>query len=338
MAKARRSRNPAQRIRARTATAILAALLCASCTVRNSNVQRAQTPVADTSNSPLEQDKRAISGLTGVRVVLHADNFFSLPSPRPDTGCAGDAKAFHHPYSHAGTAPSPLPASAMDPQMSVLPAFLKNVSVDLTHANTPDSAGFPNQAYACSFGSGASAPPPTDCATFDTSAGYQTGYYTLYDQVCDGSGPIASADPALSKLLAGGIYFDLDRTALGEQENLLLHLTYFPLGTNNVVPGGSRAVTETESARFKVHLIRTGLTAYDLRAAFQPRHFTYADTDRFPQVVQTLAVLAPPTGQLRQDQILIPLAQDPAIDRIRVERYSGSGLLVEAVLHKAGTK
>ena len=41
-------------------------------------------------------------------------------------------------------------------------------------------------------------------------------------------------------------------------------------------------------------------------------------------------------GQIAQEQIFIPLSTDPNIDRIRIERYSGSGLLIDASLYRLG--
>ncbi|MCM2322863.1 MAG: hypothetical protein NDJ90_06340 [Oligoflexia bacterium] len=331
------------RLRALTGLGSLAALVTA-CSVSNPNAR--PTP-ASTATVTTNADAVAMAALTGVRVRFHADDHFPLATPRSDTACAGDTKTFYDPFSRTSDGPSPLPASALIPEMTIHPSFIKNVSVDLTHANTPTSESAPNAAYACSFGDSTLAPAPSDCATFDTEATYDTGFYTFLDHRCEGAGPISTPDPALSRLLAGGIYFDLDRTELGENENLVLHVTYIPLGTSNSLPSGTPddlshpsypKLNASETARFKVHLVKTGLTAFDQRATYQPRFLTFADTERYPQVVKTLAILAPPTGQPREEQLLIPLSLDPAIDRIRVERHSGSGILVQAALFKAGTK
>jgi hypothetical protein len=174
-------------------------------------------------------------------------------------------------------------------------------------------------------------------AVFIPSTGYNSGFYSMFDNACAGQGPIATADPAVSKLLAGGAYIDLDRSALGTNENLLLNLTYIPLGSSNLRPD-SNHFTAAESAVLRVHMIKTGQTQSALQNALQPRHLTYADTNEFPQVAQSIAVMAPPTGQITQEQILLPLSTDPLIDRIRIERYSGSAILLDAALYRMGNK
>lgn len=174
-------------------------------------------------------------------------------------------------------------------------------------------------------------------AIFVPSDGFNSGFYSLYDHVCEKAGPISISDPSINKLMAGGAYFDLDRSQLGENENLLLHLTYIPMGSSNQRPDGT-VMAQSEAAIFKVHLVKTGLTTTDLRLVFQPRYMTFADTDKYPMVAQTLSILAPPTGQVRQDQVLIPIASDPTIDRIRIERYSGSGILIDAALYRLGDR
>jgi len=185
------------------------------------------------------------------------------------------------------------------------------------------------------------APPSTELgfasAIYLPASGYNTGYYSMFDSYCAKAGPVASQDPEISKLLAGGAYIDIDRTALGPRENLLLNLTYMPLGTRQRKPSGE-AFTLPESAIFKVHLVRTNQLPEALRRVLQPRHFTYSDSNNYPQVIQTLSVMAPPTGSVVQDQLVIPLGLDPGIDRIRIERYSGSAILLEAALYRMGYK
>lgn len=302
-------------------------------------------PVAKSSSSTsaLAIDQKAVEGALGVRVKFHSGDYYTLSSPRPDTGCAGDAKTFY-PALDA----SPYPLSLMDPYTTVKPAFLKNVSVDLSDANHNISS---NEAYNCSYGeTNPNVPKASSCSVFDSASGivydydaeahvavsgYGTDYYALTDAYCTRSGPIAISDPAVNKLLAGGVYFDIDRAQLGEKENLLLSVTHMPLGALQLNPDGS-TIGAQGAASFKVHLIRTGLSASEVRLVFQPRYLTFANTDRYPMVVETLSILAPPTGQLRQDQIVIPLSLDPAIDRIRIERYSGSGVLIDATLYRMG--
>jgi hypothetical protein len=167
------------------------------------------------------------------------------------------------------------------------------------------------------------------------ASGYNSGYYTMLDNSCADAGPIATSDPQVSKLLAGGAYIDIDRSKLGAGESVILNLTYIPFGKANQRPDGER-FEANETAQLRVHLVRTGQAADSLRSVLQPRHLAYAATDQFPQVVQTLSVLAPANGEVRQDQLLIPLAIDPGIDRIRIERYSGSAVLIDAGIYRMG--
>lgn len=184
-------------------------------------------------------------------------------------------------------------------------------------------------------------PPTTGLANaasvFIPATGYNSGYYSMFDDQCANEGPIASADPSLNKLLAGGAYIDIDRTQLGANENLLLNITYLPMGTNNLNPDDT-LVTTAETAVFRVHLIKTGQTQQQLEGALQPRYMGYSDTQEYPETVQSLSVMAPPSGQIAQEQVMVPITVDPGIDRIRIERYSGSGILLDAAVYRMGTK
>lgn len=185
------------------------------------------------------------------------------------------------------------------------------------------------------------APPGTGLAwatsTYLPPQGYNTGFYSMFDESCAEAGPIASGDASTSKLMAGGVYIDIDRSQLSDRENMILHLTYVPLGERNRKPSGVNYDT-TEAALFKIHLQTTNLSADAIQAELQPRHLAYASDKVFPKTVETLSVLSPPTGSMRQDQILIPLSSDPNIDRIRIERYSGSAILIDATLYRLGAK
>lgn len=165
------------------------------------------------------------------------------------------------------------------------------------------------------------------------SSGFNTGYYSLFDRSCAQAGPLATDDAEVNRLLAGGAYFDVDRNELEPDENLLLTVTFLPFGENNRKPGGE-TFTPSEQAFFRVHLMSTGFTEESLQQVYQPRHMTFSDEERFPKVVHTLSILAQPTGRVQQEQLLLPLSISPSIDRIRIERYSGSGVLLEATLHR----
>lgn len=173
-------------------------------------------------------------------------------------------------------------------------------------------------------------------SAFIPSDGYNTGFYTLLDSQCIQAGPIGVGDPTLNKLMAGGVYLDIDRKNLGERENLLLHLKWIPMGPNNEYSNGSQ-LNSSEAAIFKIHLIKSGLSLTDIRLALQPRYLLFSDADRYPKVIHTLSIIAPPaSGQIQEDQIFLPVAMDPQIDRIRIERYSGTGILIDASLYRLG--
>ena len=172
-------------------------------------------------------------------------------------------------------------------------------------------------------------------AVFVPTTGYNSGYYAMQDQFCAGAGPIVSSDPSISKLNAGGAYIDIDRSSLGPNENVILNLTYIPMGTTNLRPDGT-TFSSAEIAVLKVHLINSGESAISIQSTFQPRYLKFSDTTQFPHVVEELQVLAPPTGAVRQDQLLIPLGIDSSIDRIRVERVSGTAILIDATVVRTG--
>jgi hypothetical protein len=172
-------------------------------------------------------------------------------------------------------------------------------------------------------------------ATFLPGTAYNSGYYTTQDQACVGAGPIQSQDPEVNKLLAGGAYLDLNRDELGPNENVLLHLTYIALGPNQI-SGSGAALESNDTTHFKIHLVASGTSTNEMQAAQQPRHLYYSDTERYLKIVDSIAVLSPADGAVRSEQFLLPIASDSRIDRIRIERHSGSAILVEAKLIRMG--
>jgi hypothetical protein len=70
----------------------------------------------------------------------------------------------------------------------------------------------------------------------------------------------------------------------------------------------------------------------------QPRMYTYDNSSNFPEIIQNLSYLSPPIGQPRTEQVLIPLNSNPGIDRIWIERFSGTAILVNAALFRMGQK
>jgi hypothetical protein len=170
-------------------------------------------------------------------------------------------------------------------------------------------------------------------STFIPSGGYNTGYYSMFDSACGKQGPINTTDTSVNKLLAGGVYIDIDRSRMSATENLILNLTFIALGPDHQRPDGAR-FDLSEAASLKVHLVRTGLDLDSIQSTLQPRHLTYSSLETYPQIVDTLAVLAPPASGLRQEQIVLPVSANSGIDRIRIERYSGSAILIDATVFR----
>jgi hypothetical protein len=172
-------------------------------------------------------------------------------------------------------------------------------------------------------------------AAFLPSTAYNSGYYTTQDLACVGAGPIQSEDPEVNKILAGGVYLDLNRDELGPNENVLLHLTYIALSPNQI-SGSGTPLTSNDVTHFKIHLVASGTNVNEMQAAQQPRHLYYSDTERYLKVVDSLAVLSPADGAVRSEQFLLPISSNSSIDRVRIERHTGSAILIEAKLIRMG--
>jgi|GEM_PF-2341824 len=291
------------------------------------------------------------ASLMNFKVTFKSADYYTARSPQYLANCAGGAKNYYDALKIDASSglPAIFPASEFDATITLKPSFIKDVSVDLTYANSVDSA---NISYACSYGTATGVPIPSNCASFDTqevsppaAIGYGKGYYLMLNSyltadasktpLCYGQGPIASGPQ--SALLSGGVYFDLDRSALGPNENLLLHITSIPLKYSNAAPA-SLTFSAADNALFNVHLMRTQLPPNSLASSLQPRFLTYSAQTVYPQIARKIAVFAPASGQIREEQILIPLSEDPSIDRIRIEKYSGSAILVSASLYRMGIR
>jgi hypothetical protein len=166
---------------------------------------------------------------------------------------------------------------------------------------------------------------------------YGTGTYLLQDSQCLGQGPILGADPSASKRFAGGVSIDLERGELGLRENLLMQLTYLPLRSGDRLPDGNTAGA-TDQPVLEIQLISAGVTRAQMQATEQPRYLAFFDSLSFPRIVGRLSVLAPRDGELREEQVIIPLSTDLSIDRIRIERVSGSAVLMDVSLQRLGPR
>jgi len=137
------------------------------------------------------------------------------------------------------------------------PAFIKNVSVDVTNTYYPTTQARVLSTDVCSYRANTSSPTPSSCADFDrmpaaaptptvaptaapdptpvasatpiTTQYYGTTYYRVRDDWCVSQGPNVSPDPEATKAGVGGVSIDLDRTQLGSSEDLLMVITYHAL-------------------------------------------------------------------------------------------------------------
>tara|TARA_Y100000590_G_scaffold468295_1_gene650555 strand:+ start:2996 stop:4027 length:1032 start_codon:yes stop_codon:yes gene_type:complete len=313
---------------------------------------------AETEQTSEQKITAQISSLSSFRVNLTSTDIFSVNNPNA-YGCAGDVKRYKYPLEDTY-----FPEDSNSTDGSTLkPSFVKNVSVDITNSNMDSSN---NSASDCSFGNDSAVPPPAFCASFDTysplfEADGLTAWsywpdsngtlplltpgntarlqnYLLLDYFCVEQGPVNLPDPEVNKLLAGGIDIDLDRSAIDSTEDILISVLLYPFSTENLRPvvdedtedltGATDYVfSNRQSARFDVHLFKTGMTEANLKSKAQPRYLFFSNETAYPKHIKRLATLAPPGGSPQERQVYIPLSKFPTADRIRIERYSGSGLI-----------
>ncbi len=217
----------------------------------------------------------------GARVIFHKDNFTTLdnynprdivtPSATPSTtdyACAGDNLKVYDAeggdYSAVTLPQVPFDTQAGDDlNPTYKPAFLKNVSVDITNSYYMDSLAEQIQSDVCSYRGVSNTPAPSYCADFDrelfrvatptpvpgawvistptpsptpdwsiaTGSAhldpfFDTGFYRVRDDWCSYQGPIIDPDVDMTKSHVGGANIDIDRTQLGAAEDLLLNITY----------------------------------------------------------------------------------------------------------------
>ncbi|MGK5083128.1 hypothetical protein WDW37_07460, partial [Bdellovibrionota bacterium FG-1] len=147
----------------------LAFSLAVGCTGNPRAFDKGETStVKNILQDQLQSQRNLASSSLGVRVKFQFLDFYSLVSPNRQNSCAGDARTYYDPLKLTPNfTPLKFPEDALDPSTTITPSFIKNVSVDLTNANTPSTL---NAALSCSLGSDPSLPPPSSCATFDYGA------------------------------------------------------------------------------------------------------------------------------------------------------------------------
>jgi hypothetical protein len=318
------------------------------------------------------------------RLIFKDDNFTDITDfytgPSTSYQCLGDVLKVHYvdgeDFNGTPTA-LPTPSIADDLLPTNRPAFIRNVSVDITNTYYPVIQSGAIASDNCSYRSSVSAPVSSSCADFDitpdptpvvaplptvpptptptplpvpsatpsTTQYYDSHYYRVRDDWCTSQGPTISPDPEVTKEGVGGVSIDLDRSLLGANEDLLMLVTYHPLNENsgasnwpaNTVVAGT-ANEDTDHTILKVNLVATQLTLENLLKVPQPRTWTYSNTSVYPIYVKNIATLEDPFGSLRTEQVYIPLSQNGLVDRIRIERVRGSYHLFQIDLYRLGNR
>jgi|GEM_PF-2121599 len=248
------------------------------------------------------------------------------------------------------------------------PSFLKHVSVDTTRTYYAETVPATLQTDACSKRADSVPLPPSPCADFDPpisgpfpapSPLLPSGtspdptpeppstpadingleFYRVRDPWCLGQGSVDPIDPELSKAYVGGVNLDLDRSKLGDREDLLMLITY-----QSFVEGDAwtYAMGPGDFTRLRVDLIATGRALDVLMNRPQPR--VIGDLGEFsnalapPILVKKIATLEDPFPSLKTESIVIPLSHNALIDRIRIERIRGTYQLYQIDLYRLGNR
>jgi hypothetical protein len=334
--------------------------------------RRPVTPLNIASTSPVADWEGADE--PSVRYVFREDHFtklsdFILPK-QTVTSCVGEAI---HAFKTSGSDYTGTPTAfatktgADDFAPTYAPAFIRKVSVDMTRTYYPGTEGGTLQSDACSYRGIANASQPSPCADFDpdttptpsdpaplivptptpsptpevavtpTATPYFTGlrYYRVRDEFCSGQGPTFSPNEDTTKSRVGGVNVDLDRSQLGTSEDLLMVLTYHALDSNASWPSAHYSHDKTI---LEVSLISTQLSLNLLLGAKQPRPWSDFNNSEMTVLVQALTRFEDPYGSLRSETVVIPLSQNPMIDRIRIERVRGSFHLYQLDLYRLGNR
>ncbi len=343
-------------------------------------------PVFHTSTATLNPGESELA----MRVVFHKDNFTDINDFNPVAGptptstgasysqfkCLGDVtKVYYANGADYSGAPTAFPTSSNPDFFSPTyrPAFIRNVSVDITNTYYPLTESNVVGSDVCSYRTVANNNLPWTCAEFDripaavpvptvvptptpvatpaTNEFFNSGYYRVRDDFCAYQGPQTSPDVEVTKSLVGGVNIDLDRTKIGSNEDLLMVITYHAMGefdtdsswpasvaidANGVVPGTHSS--SSDHTVLKVHLMASAEGLEQLLAATQPRSQYYSDSYFFPVYLREVATLEDQFGGLRSEQVYIPLSQNILVDRIRIERNRGSFHLFQVDLYRLGNR
>ena len=250
------------------------------------------------------------------------------------------------------------------------PRFIRNLSVDMTRTYYPETVASMVQTDGCSFRNENLF--PSSCADFDpdpnptpapplphvvptpipspsptpvatpSTPDYISGlnFYRVRDAWCAGQGKYRlEPDPEATKSYVGGVNIDLDRSALGPSEDLLMNITYQAFVGGDSWPYSSpNTMDAMDATQLQVNLIGTQLGLEILLNARQPRSWMDDADSQMPIYMKTIATLRDPFSGLRTEQVLIPLSQNGLIDRIRIERVRGSFQLYQIDLYRLGNR
>ncbi len=309
-----------------------------------------QAPIEENTKielTPIQKQELRRQELRSFELNFVESDFYSVSAPNR-FNCAGDAKIFRDPWDRDAFGVSkPFETSLAHPSETIKPAFIRNISVDLTHGNEEDNGNFTHPSHFC-HRKGPQAPPPRACAFFDQDTyfplpqqqveGINSGFYTLEHLNCNGSGPVVNQ----SRNYAGGVDIDLNQEFIGENEEILVQLKFFPFGNRNLrnFVNGTGPITRlpSETARFKVHLSFVDDAVNEIQSTFQPRYFQYFNSSQYPQTVTQLINLSSPQGFPIEKQFTLSSALKQRFNRIRIERLSGSGILVSLRMFLMGQR
>jgi hypothetical protein len=230
-------------------------------------------------------------------------------------------------YQSVTTAPSPVPCADFDFQQTASPAptIYPEPTATPTPSPTPDPAG----------ATPTPTPVPAPSPVPSPSPYFGTQFYRAIDDWCSGQGPIQSANVATTKTNIGGVNIDIDRTQLGDSEDLLMNITYQAYNQNAAWPAQMGPQDETV---LQVNLIGTALQLNLLIGARQPRPWVDYASASEPIYMKQIVTLRDPSASLRTEQVYIPLSGNSLIDRIRIERVRGSYHLFQVDLYRLGNR
>jgi hypothetical protein len=336
------------------------------------------------SSSSLSGGTSSVAGGNepAARFIFHKSNFADLSdyvtNPQTNYKCLGDViKTFYVTGPDYTGVPIPFPSDGTSDSLSptTRPAFIRNVSVDMTNTYFPTVVPNALLTDACSYRGVGGASTASPCADFDASQAvipsptiaptptiaatptatptpvptptpspsptpyYETGFYRVRDDFCSGQGPILSSNVNTTRTYVGGVNIDLDRTKLGAAEDLLMQVTYQSFNASAQWPSViANPNTASDETILEVNLIGTSLRLDLLLGAKQPRAWSDFANSSMPTYLKKIAELRDPVGSLRTEQVYIPLSDNALIDRIRVERVRGSYHLFQIDLYRLGNR